>query len=587
MTNYGKSLLIDYLGREEKTLDKKTKNYLLFALLFHFTLILTTPTLPVKAIRVSPSHIGTFEGTTTFIATSETEVLPHLFIEVMDRKGNLTHYESEAGVITIPDTQEGTYVTQAKMTGATKYKDMNTGELLDTWKPDRKLELVSVKNPTLKLVQKNLINESVFESISNWDPLIFENNKLTFTSTIYKRASSFFPVYFVQGETYVVSWVNGEGDVGYHLGKGLNVTQKVTDDSNAIVEGLSYNKPFVWEKPSGRYYVRPYSEFHDATIKLNLQIEQGTTATAYEPYEENLITFNQPISLRQVKDQTDELDLLTGRLIQRTGEMTFDGSSDEAWLRKEGSTNGFYVEDTLAKPNSPLLANRLPNVEGWGDYQYGGVFKGGLGLAVIGPSGFPTIGDYYNWLQANPLTIQYHSKTPTTKALNFNYTYTFPPVAVQQMEVVGTIQPTIVSLIVPSDPLRFSLNPNEEKGNQFIAPNLTISNENYAPLTVELKEFEQISNVFNDVLPNYYESWEGLNREQSKNIALALIPKVSEGWATLNEDSYYVANHSSQLIGTIKGKSSVEFTFSAVHGISFAEPLNPQYQLVFVFNLLP
>ena len=301
-------------------MNKKIKGYVWVGVLLQSILALATPILKANAIQVSPSHIGTFEGTTTFIATSESEVLPHLFIEVMDRKGNRTQYESEAGVITIPNTHKGTYVTQAKMTGITKYKDIDTGELLDMWESGRNLELMSVENPTLKLVQKNLINEQIFESFPvAWKPLIFENNKLTFTSTIYSRASSFFPVYFTQGETYVVSWANGEGDVNYHLGKRLNVTQKVTDDSNAIIKQLSYNKSFVWDQPSGRYYVRPYTEFHDATIKLNLQIEQGTNVTSYEPYEENLITFDQSISLRQVGDQSDELDLLTGAFIQRTG----------------------------------------------------------------------------------------------------------------------------------------------------------------------------------------------------------------------------------------------------------------------------
>lgn len=154
------------------------------------------------------------------------------------------------------------------------------------------------------------------------------------------------------------------------------------------------------------------------------------------------------------------------------------------------------------------------------------------------------------------------------------------------MEVTGNVQPTILSLTTPTEVLTFSLNPNQEIGNQFIAPTFAISNNNHVPLTIELKEFKQITNIFNDVLPNYYESWEGLNQEQSQNIALALIPINSEGWITINESPRYVADQSSGIIGTIKGKSIVEFTFSSLHGASFSTPLNPQYQLTFVFDLL-
>ena len=61
------------------------------------------------------SHIGTFNGSTTFTTSSSNGINPGLFIEVMDDYGRLTQYESEEGVITIPDTIEGAYVTRAKL----------------------------------------------------------------------------------------------------------------------------------------------------------------------------------------------------------------------------------------------------------------------------------------------------------------------------------------------------------------------------------------------------------------------------------------------------------------------------------------
>ena len=91
--------------------------------------------------------------------------------------------------------------------------------------------------------------------------------------------------------------------------------------------------------------------------------------------------------------------------------------------------------------------------------------------------------------------------------------------------------------------------------------------------------------MLNDVLPSKYTSWEGLNKTQSKDIALALEPQPSESWTNLNEGSYYVADSSNIELGQIKGNSTVDFKFSALHGQSFSEILNPQYKLTFVFEL--
>lgn len=66
-----------------------------------------------------------------------------------------------------------------------------------------------------------------------------------------------------------------------------------------------------------------------------------------------------------------------------------------------------------------------------------------------------------------------------------------------------------------------------------------MTNETLAPLQIELKSFEQTSDVLNDVLPEAHESWEGLNKKESKDIALALVPTPSDGWLSLNESPCY------------------------------------------------
>ena len=184
-------------------------------------------------------------------------------------------------------------------------------------------------------------------------------------------------------------------------------------------------------------------------------------------------------------------------------------------------------------------------------------------------------------------TFQYELQTPVVKTIDLSSTYAFPLTPTQHLNVSGNVLQSIASVNVPGEALSFVLNPNESDEQQFIAPTLTLTNESLAPIGVEIKAFEQVTNVFNDVLPETYENWEGLNQAQSCDLALALEPISSEGWISLNEGLYYVANTTNKKLGTIKGKSSVDFTFSALHGRAFAESLAPQYRLTFVFGFQP
>lgn len=169
--------------------------------------------------------------------------------------------------------------------------------------------------------------------------------------------------------------------------------------------------------------------------------------------------------------------------------------------------------------------------------------------------------------------------------VKINSTHTFEVPNEGDVSVVGSIIPTIVSVDIPSEALSFTLNPNLETRQQFIASDFSISNNSRAPIKLGIQSFEQTTTLLNDVLPDKYDSWEGLNKTQSKDIALALEPQPSNSWISLNEGLYYVANTSSVELGQIKGNSTVDFKFSALHGQAFAEPLNPQYRLTFVFEL--
>ena len=189
------------------------------------------------------------------------------------------------------------------------------------------------------------------------------------------------------------------------------------------------------------------------------------------------------------------------------------------------------------------------------------------------------------YLQSNPVTVQYQPLTESIKTVVLTNTYNFQPVMNREVRVEGTALPLICSVTVPTETLSFVINPNEKDvDQQFIAPEFEIVNEAPASIQVTLKEFEQVGSVFHDVLPETHTDWSVLTKEQSKDLALALNPMPSTNWVSLTEAPRYVANSQNVLIGEVKPKSSVRFTFSAKHGLAFTEQLNSNYRLSFIFD---
>ena len=152
------------------------------------------------------------------------------------------------------------------------------------------------------------------------------------------------------------------------------------------------------------------------------------------------------------------------------------------------------------------------------------------------------------------------------------------------IQVNGSVETMVADVTIPAVSPDLVINPNLEEG--YVSPEFSISNDSVSPIKLELKTFEQVTDTFNDVLPSKYESWIGLNKRQSQDIALGLVAKEGEGWQQLTTPTSYVANHTDHEIGIIKPTSSVDFSFDVKHGTAFSEAKTVQYKMVFVFDLM-
>ena len=77
---------------------------------------------------------------------------------------NYTYVKYVGTIITATNTLEKT-IKSAILKGSTKYRDIDTGEFLETFEEGRNLELVSVRMPVLTTTGKNTIYQVKYETL--------------------------------------------------------------------------------------------------------------------------------------------------------------------------------------------------------------------------------------------------------------------------------------------------------------------------------------------------------------------------------------------------------------------------------------
>ena len=269
----------------------------------------------------------------------------------------------------------------------------------------------SVQMPSLMTTGKNLWNNKIFENC----PIATINNdgSLTLNGTLNQH---WIFKYTIDKGTYSSSAIGndngyihmfwGGGDGYFQTNKPFNIAEQITRDGY-IAKGTYDN------------------------INIKLQLEQGSTTTPYEPHKSNILTVNEPVELRGIGNVQDELDLLTGELTERIGEIVLDGS--EEWIKdmlKDDDTFLNIVFKTKIDNiidynnlNTGMLSDKFKQVIGdklWSEDISG--IGGAYGFIKIGvPKSYLASADldgFKQWLSQNHVTVQYQLKTPTIKIVD-------------------------------------------------------------------------------------------------------------------------------------------------------------------------
>ena len=230
----------------------------------------------------------------------------------------------------------------------------------------------------------------------------------------------------------------------------------------------------------------------------NIQLEECDTATDYTPHQSKTTSALEPITLRAIGNVKDTLDLSTGEYVQRIGEIVLDGSSDESitmWFNKENNVYfGIGKINNVYKPRYEklcMVCDKLPTPDvnpkqfEEGDYEGVSVWDDNFPIVIgINKNRLQgtTVSAFRQWLQQNPIKIQYRIVTTARKiSLEYPNLQTYQDIThVQSIAMDGTLIPNIY---LPSDIVYKTLLKPNTKYNLQLKQNVVNADN---PLTVNV-----------------------------------------------------------------------------------------------------
>lgn len=306
--------------------------------------------------------------------------------------------------------------------GSTKYREIETGKILDTFNESKNLEVVTVKTPILKSVGVNLFDGKL-ESGS------FDTNSGTpIPDDKTVRAKNFIPV--EPNKTYIA-------DVG--------VVKIYYDEFyNYLSQEVKSAKSFT--TPKNCYYMKfrlYYSDYADNNLPK--QLEEGSSLSSYEPYKENILTVTEAIDLNGIDDVYDEYNALTGVMTQRFKQIILNGSENWTISTTKENTQIFYTTVNDGKSGGKIACDKLKKSDGTDSEVINLTSKLFVGVLKSKAS---TVAQFKKYLSSNPITLVYELTNEVTKTVGKGHVAK-PHDGINHYRTGGaTIAPT-VNLLIP------------------------------------------------------------------------------------------------------------------------------------------
>ena len=281
--------------------------------------------------------------------------------------------------------------------------------------------LCDVKMPILRNVGKNLLDPQTFipldkgvEYVRYEDGYVLANFTNANTHFFYKVDLARLP----KGMYTVIA--KHEGERSY---LGIQLTFK---DGTKTWGKTQFNNDGSYAE-LGLYM---QSTTNDPSLKVKAKImlvANGDTTSPYEDYKTNILRTSEEIVLREVSGVQDTYNPLTGEYTKRIGEKVLCGETAEDWrdfrntFIEKTETIDVYLINPEQRGNSNLLCDKMRTTSK-GTYmndEEGISCSGGSGLNIWvsifkNKLSTPNKEGFKQWLQSNPITVQYELEAPVT-----------------------------------------------------------------------------------------------------------------------------------------------------------------------------
>ena len=153
----------------------------------------------------------------------------------------------------------------------------------------------------------------------------------------------------------------------------------------------------------------------------------------YEPFKSNILTVNENVVLRGIGDVKDELDLLTGELTERIGEVVLDENSAKNFKLSVVGNNSVsfwcthnasspFVNISKGEDLKALLCDKIPRKSNFNEDAE--LIHSGTGAVVLrilkNKLQTPDVNGLTQYLQSNPLTVQYQLASESVRTVDLN-----------------------------------------------------------------------------------------------------------------------------------------------------------------------
>lgn len=291
-------------------------------------------------------------------------------------------------------------------------------EGMENWDIPYFTGMTSCKMPILSTIGKNLFKYEGTINTKKGVMITFNNSQIDFSGTytsdnLWNTHNLSTPITLRKGNYY------------YNLiGKGTQETVYFsTSDGTKLYTGRWTLDTDI--KLSNIHIGLQQGKIYDG-VTFKLQIEEGSTATTYEPYKSSILSLPEEVVLRSLPNGVrDTFNTRTGVYTQRIGEVFLNGS--ESWAYNPAATDktlglsGFSLSVTTTpdrKWYGTALCDKMPIITSLDKV---GVYNG-QGLNILIKSDSTNANTLKEILAKDPITVQYQLENPIVTKINLSST---------------------------------------------------------------------------------------------------------------------------------------------------------------------